>query len=66
MDRLAVKHRLLDRGLTLAEVARQAGIPYDRLVRLVNGYREARQEELERIAQVLDLSLEALNRDGEG
>ena len=60
MDRLRLKHRLIDESLTLVELARKTSIAYDRLVRIVNGYRTARDEEIEAIARVLGLSPSAL------
>ena len=53
MNRLAIKHRLLDRGMTLAALACQIGVPYDRLVKVVNGYRQPRRSEVKRIAKAL-------------
>ena len=60
MDRLAVKHRLLDKGMTLAQLASVTGVPYDRLVKIVNGYREPRPEEVQRIASVLSITPDEL------
>jgi len=56
MDRLAVKHRLLDRGMTLLQLAGATGLTYDRLVKVVNGYRAPRADELRVIATALDLT----------
>ena len=63
MDRLLIKHRLLDRDLSLASLARQTGMTYDRLVRVVNGNRQATTEEVEAIANVLGLSPDAISSD---
>ena len=68
MNRVALKHRLLDRGMTMAVLANRIGTSYDRLVKVVNGYREPRREEIERIAAVLamkpeELQLEAPDHD---
>ena len=64
MDRLAVKHRLLDKGLTLVALSTLCDLPYDRLIKIVNGYRPPRTEELNRVAIVLDLSVESLAQGG--
>ncbi len=60
MDRLLIKHRLLDKGMTLAELSRVTDIPYDRLVKIIGWYRTARDEELDVIASVLDVSVDLL------
>ena len=55
MNRLTVKHVLLDRGLSLVDLAREADLAYDRVIRIVNGYRPAKDEEIDAIAQILGL-----------
>ena len=60
MDRLLIKHRLLDKGMTLADLSRAAGIPYDRLVKILCGYRKARTEELAALASVLQVPVQVL------
>ena len=60
MDRLQVRHVLLDKGMTLRELAITSGMAYDRLIRVVNGYRPAKDEELEAIADALDLPAESI------
>ena len=60
MDRLLIKHRLLDMGMTLAELSRAASIPYDRLVKVLGYYRKIRPEELTAIALALDVSVDLL------
>jgi hypothetical protein len=47
--RLKIKTALAQRDLKLIEVSRRTGIPYDRLSRIVNGYRPARPDELDAI-----------------
>ena len=64
MNRLLIKHRLLDRGWGLVDLARLTGLPYDRLIRLVNGYRCAQPDEVQAIAEALDLSPDVVLRDG--
>ena len=63
MDRLLIKHILLDRGMTLAELSRTTSIPYDRLVKITNGYRTPRRPEIDAIADVLELSPHELGND---
>ena len=63
-DRLRIKHRLLDRGMSLVELARLSGLPYDRLVRVVNGYRPPRQHEIKSIAAALGLPEPAIEEAG--
>ena len=60
MDRLALKHCLLDRGLTLVSLANQIGVSYDRIIKITNGYREPRPEEVRAIATVLSMRPEEL------
>jgi transcriptional regulator with XRE-family HTH domain len=56
MNRTFIKHRLVDKGLTLADLARRAELSYDRIVRIVHGYRKPMAEEVERIALILEVS----------
>lgn len=56
MDRLRIKKRLLEKNLTLVQLARLAGLNYDRVVRVVNNYRPARDHELRAIADALGVS----------
>ena len=63
MNRIAIKHRLLDRGMTLAKLAARIEMPYDRLIRLVNGYRQPKPEEIDRIAAILVMPAEQLRND---
>ena len=60
MDRIVVKRRLLDMGLTLAELSHQTSIPYDRLIKILGRYRRARPEEVTAIASVLELPVRLL------
>jgi lambda repressor-like predicted transcriptional regulator len=60
MNRLLVKHRLLDKQMSLVDLSRQIGLPYDRVIRLVNGYRQPKPEEIDLVAKALELSPERL------
>jgi len=58
MDRLAVKHLLLNRGMTLFDLAVASGIRYDRIVKIVNGYRAPHPEEIDLISRTLSVPSE--------
>lgn len=62
MDRLTIKRLLLDRDLTLFDLARNCGIPYDRAVKIVGGYRQPTPLEVETIAAALEVPVERLLR----
>ena len=47
--RREIKQALAANDLTLAAIARSLGKPYDRLSRIVNGYRPARPGEIEEV-----------------
>lgn len=53
MNHRLIKHVLVDRDLTLAELARLAGLSYDRTIRIIHGYRKPTAEEIERLARIL-------------
>jgi transcriptional regulator with XRE-family HTH domain len=55
-----VKLCRFERGLMQLELARRADIAFRRLSAIENGLAEAQPEELERIADVLDVPLDAL------
>ena len=61
MDRLLIRHRLLDKGMSLVELSRLTGLAYDRVIRLINGYRRPKAEEAEAIAEALELPLEIVS-----
>ena len=61
MNRLVVKHSLLDRGMTLFDLAAQCGITYDRIIKIVNGYRVPRREEIDLISRALSVSPERVH-----
>jgi hypothetical protein len=56
MDTTLVRHRLLDRGESIVGLSRRIGIPYDRLIRILNGYRVPRRDESERIETALEVT----------
>lgn len=61
----AVKLCRFERGLMQLELARRADIAFRRLSAIENGLAEPQREELERIADVLDVPLDALLVEGE-
>ena len=64
MNGLLVRHKLIDRNWGLVDLARKTKITYDRLVRILNGYRPARDEEIEAIARALRVSRSDLRSRG--
>lgn len=50
---MAVKILLIERGWMMKELSAEAGIDYERLVKIVGGYRSVRREELQQLAEVL-------------
>jgi transcriptional regulator with XRE-family HTH domain len=66
MDRLKIKHLLLDQGVTLVRLAARAGIPYDRAVKVVNGYRPPTPAELAAMANALGVPVAAICPDADG
>ena len=53
MNRIAIRHRLVDKHMSLIELSRRTGLTYDRLLRVVNGYRCPKKEEIVLIAEIL-------------
>jgi transcriptional regulator with XRE-family HTH domain len=60
VDRLAIKHFLLDQEMTLVRLAARAGMSYDRLIKVVNGYRPPTPSEIAAIADALDVPTAAI------
>ena len=61
MNRLLIKRRLLDADLRLIDLARSTGLSYDRLIRVVNGYRAPKAEEVRLIASTLGVTPDAIS-----
>lgn len=53
-----ISNRIKERGVTLVFVAKQAHIKTDLLSKTLNGNRKMKADELVRLCQVLDLTLE--------
>ncbi len=60
MDRKRLRVILVEQEKRLVDLHRATGISYNRLIRVVNGYSEPREEELQTIASALHISLLAL------
>jgi transcriptional regulator with XRE-family HTH domain len=54
--RLEVKNRLMERGMTVKDLAQETGISYDRLIHILNGFREAREQENEALQAFMEKS----------
>ena len=55
MNATRVRLALVEQGRRLVDLHRETGIPYNRLIRITNGYFEARREEIRSIATALGL-----------
>lgn len=55
MNAQLVRIRLIEMGLLQKDLARQAGIDYDRLQKVLHGYRRPRPLEIRAIALILSL-----------
>jgi lambda repressor-like predicted transcriptional regulator len=56
MNSQVVRIQLIRKGLLLKDLSTQSEIDYDRLQKVINGYRQPRPEEVSAIARVLGLS----------
>ena len=63
MDGKVVRILLIQRGLQLKALSRLTGIDYDRLQKVINGYRAPRPEELTAIATVLGVPLSEIHEE---
>jgi predicted transcriptional regulator len=64
MDRKAVLIQLILKGLRIKDLVGLTNIPYDRLQKILHGYRPARPEEIRAIAEATGLPEDALCRKG--
>ena len=55
MNRTRLRVILVEKGKRLVDLHRDAGIPYNRLIRLVNGYCDPRDAEVALIAAALGI-----------
>lgn len=60
MNSQKVRIQLIRRNLRLKDLAGLTGIDYDRLQKILHGYRDARPDELRQIACVLEMDPEDL------
>ena len=61
MDAQRIRIRLIEKGLLVKDLARLTGLDYDRLAKLLNGYRAARDEEIRAIAKALGLPVDEIS-----
>ena len=57
MNTQAIRIRLIEKDMQLIDLARLSGVGYDRLQKVLHGYRSPRPEEMTSIARVLDLPI---------
>ncbi|MCP4006333.1 MAG: helix-turn-helix transcriptional regulator [bacterium] len=55
MDTQTIRIRLIKKNLRVKDLSVKTGIDYDRLEKILNNYRPAREEEVRAIARVLEL-----------
>jgi len=55
MNLETIRIQLIRKGLRLKDISRVTGIDYDRLQKVVNGYRTPKPHEIIAIARVLEL-----------
>jgi predicted transcriptional regulator len=55
MNRKRLRLVLVEQGKRLVDLHRLADIPYNRLIRIVNGYCAPRPEEIDRLARALGM-----------
>ena len=65
MNHKRLRIALVERDERLVDLHRATQIPYNRLVRLVNGYFPPRSDELQVIANAVGIAVEELDDDGE-
>ena len=63
MNATLIKHRLIDLNLTLLDLAKRSGMAYDRVVKVVNGYRPPRPEEIDALGSILGVEASELGRE---
>ena len=66
MNQKQVRIALIERGERLVDLHRATGIPYSRLMRIINGYGVARPQELRSIAAALHLPIESIESSAYG
>lgn len=66
MNRKRLRISLIEQGKRLVDLHRSTGIPYNRIVRIANGYSTPRAEELCLIAEALHLTVIRLSEPEAG
>ena len=57
MNTQAIRIRLIEKNMKIKDLSLRAGVGYDRLQKILHGYRSAHEEEIASIAGVLDLPI---------
>jgi len=60
MNSKRVKLRMLERDIKAIHLSRRLGVPYDRLIRILGGFRKATRPEAEAIADAIGFNVEDL------
>lgn len=66
MNRKRLRISLIQQGMKLVDLHRSTGIPYNRIVRIANGYSTPRAEELCVIAEALHVPVTKLSEPETG
>lgn len=53
LNTIEIKVMLVKRDMQLKELSRRTGIDYDRIQKILHGYRSVRDDELNKLAEVL-------------
>ena len=61
MDKIAFKHKMIDRGLSYVGIAKHLGINEVTLYRKLNDQSEFTRLEIKRIADLMQLSMDDIN-----
>ena len=60
MNTKLVKLQMVERDIKAIDLSRRLDIPYDRLIRMLGGFRKASRAEAQAIADAIGLSIEDL------
>ena len=60
MNAQTIRIRLIKKNMRLKDLSIRSGVAYDRLQKILHGYRSAQEEEIGSIARVLDLPVSSL------
>ena len=57
-----IRIRLIEKNMRLKDLSTRSGVAYDRLQKILHGYRSAQEEEIASIARVLDLPVAVVTK----